>query len=577
MLIAWALAAAVWPQAAQDQTAPEISSRDTGATFKARVNLVMVPVVVRDRAGRAIGNLQQQDFQLFDKGKLQVITKFSMEKSGGRSSEVSSAPGGSVPGGEAEAAPSITPPERYVAYVFDDLHIDMGDLMQVKKAAQRHVSTLAASDRAAVFTTSGQANLDFTDDRDQLQQAIARLMPRPMNVARGTECPDLSYYQADLIVNKNDQQALNAAVAETMACGNVPQQQSAGGRGAGKGGGQSSSQTMAQALVTSAAMQVVNIGEHDALLTLGVLDDIVRRMAAKPGQRTMVLVSPGFITPDALALERITDVLNRATRANVIISSLDARGLYTTDGDASQTSYNAYATRVKQQYDREAALANEDVMAELADGTGGSFFHNNNDLNEGFRRVATTPEYYYLLGFTPQDLKPAGSFHKLKVTVKNPAAAQVQSRRGYYVPKHAESEADMAKEQIQDAIFSRDEMHDLPVDLHTQFFKTSATDAKLTVLARVDVQRIHFEKVEGRNRNDLTVVSALFDRNGNFVSGQSKVLEMRLRDETLSKLNSGITVKSTFDAKPGGYFVRLVVRDANGQMMAAENGSVEIP
>jgi VWFA-related protein len=575
MLIAWMLPVAAWGQAAHDQTTPEISSRDTGATFQARVNLVMVPVVVRDRAGRAIGNLRQQDFQLFDKGKLQTITKFSMEKSGGRSTEVKSAPSESAPSGEADASPSIAPPERYVAYVFDDLHIEIGDLMQVRKAAQRHLSNLAPSDRAAVFTTSGQGNLDFTDDRDQLQQALAKLMPRPLNEPRGTQCPDLSYYQADLIVNKNDQQAINAAVAEMMVCGNLSQPQSAGGRGRSSAGQSSSSQ--AQAMVTSAAMQVVNIGEHDVLLTLSVLDDIVRRMASKPGQRTMVLVSPGFITPDPIALERITDVLNRATRANVIISSLDARGLYTTDGDASQTSYNAYATRVKQEYDRAAALANEDVMAELADGTGGSFFRNNNDLDEGFRRVAAAPEYYYLLGFTPQDLKPSGSFHKLKVTVKNPAVAQVQARRGYYVPKHAESEADMAKEQIQDALFSRDEMHDLPVDLHTQFFKTSATDAKLTVLVRVDVQRIHFEKVEGRNRNDLTVVSALFDRNGNFISGQTKVLQMRLRDETLAKLNSGITVRSTFDAKPGGYFVRLVVRDANGQMMAAENGAVEIP
>jgi VWFA-related protein len=568
------LAVPAWPQAAQNPS-PEISSQDTAATFQSRVNLVMVPVVVRDRAGRVIGDLRREDFQLFDKGKSQTITKFSVEKSGGRAPQEKSASGESAVSGETEAAPAIAPPERYVAYVFDDLHIDIGDLMQVRKAAQKHLSSLDATDRAAVFTTSGQGNLDFTEDRDQLQQAVAKIMPRPMNITRGTGCPDIPYYQADLIVNKNDQQALNAAVQEVMACDNLQQPQT-GARG-GQSAGQNSTLTMAQSLANSAAMQIVNIGEHDALLTLGVLDDIVRRLAAKPGQRTMVLVSPGFITPDPIALERITDVLNRATRANVIISGLDARGLYTTDGDASQTSYNAYATRVKLQYDREAALANEDVLAELADGTGGTFFHNNNDLNEGFRRVAASPEVYYLLGFSPQNLKTDGSFHKLKVTVKSPAVAQVQARRGYFVPKHAESEADIAKDQIRDAIFSRDEMHDLPVDLHTQFFKTSEAAAKLTVLARVDVQHIQFAKVDGRNRNDLTLACALFDRNGNFVSGQQKVLEMRLRDETLARLHSGITVKTTFDAKPGGYFVRLVVRDANGQMMAAENGTVEIP
>jgi VWFA-related protein len=565
-----------------DENAPEISSHDTAATFKARVNLVMVPVVVRDRQGHAIGSLRQEDFQLFDKGKPQAISRFSVEKSGGRVIQVNNAAGGDAVGSDGSGAKSVALPEHYIAYVFDDLHIELGDSMQVRKAAQRQLAALAPSDRAAIFSTSGQVSVDFTDDRDKLQQALAKLLPRPLNVARGTECPDLSYYQADLIQNKNDQQALTAAVSEVMECGAIPQQQASGGRGQSQNqssstSGSSSSQTMAQSLVTSAAMQVVNIGEHDVLLTLGVLEDIVRRIAAMPGQRTMVLVSPGFITPDPLALERITDVLNRATHSNVIISALDARGLYTTDGDASQASSNAYATRMKQQYDRDAALANEDVLEELADGTGGTFFHNNNDLNEGFRRVASAPEYYYLLGFSPQNIKPDGSFHKLKVTVKNSAVAQVQARRGYFVPKHAESETDMAKQQIEDAVFSRDEMHELPVDLHTQFFKTSNVDAKLTVLARVDLQHMHFEKVDGRNRNSLTVVAVLFDRNGNYISGQQKLLQMRLRDETLGKLSSGITVRTNFDAKPGSYFIRLIVRDGNGQMMAAENGAVEIP
>ncbi len=83
--------------------------------------------------------------------------------------------------------------------------------------------------------------------------------------------------------------------------------------------------------------------------------------------------------------------------------------------------------------------------------------------------------------------------------------------------------------------------------------------------------------MDGRNRNDLTVVSALFDRNGNYIMGNRKVIEMRLRDETLARLSSGITVKTSFDAKPGSYFVRVVVRDTEAQMMAAENGAVEIP
>jgi hypothetical protein len=175
-------------------------------------------------------------------------------------------------------------------------------------------------------------------------------------------------------------------------------------------------------------------------------------------------------------------------------------------------------------------------------------------------------------------LKLDGSFHSLKVTLKSPGKLTLQARRGYYAPTHAVDAAEQAKQEIEDAIFSQEEMHDLPVELHTQFFKSSDADAKLTVLAHVDVRRLHFQKAEGRNRNDLTVVSALFDRNGNYVQGNKQILEMRLRDTTLqNKLGSGITLKASFDVKPGSYLVRLVVRDAQGQMMSAENGAVEIP
>jgi len=82
-----------------------------------------------------------------------------------------------------------------------------------------------------------------------------------------------------------------------------------------------------------------------------------------------------------------------------------------------------------------------DVLAEMAAGTGGTFFQNSNDLDEGFKRTASAPEYIYLLGFSPQNLKMDGSFHALKVSLKkpnsqSPASLNVNARRGYYAPTH---------------------------------------------------------------------------------------------------------------------------------------------
>jgi VWFA-related protein len=553
-------ASAQAPAESTDKNA-EMTSHDAPATFKAKVNLVLVPVVVRDSQGSTIGDLKKEDFLLFDKGKPQVITKFSMEKSGGQAAKVAE---GSKPaeGAPEEHAPAVLP-EHYTAYLFDDVHLAFGDLARVRDAADRHMASLDSTARAAIYTTSGQNTLDFTDDRAKLHETLFSLRPRPVSRApRGMECPDVSYYQGDLIFNKNDQQAFQVATQDALVCMNLDPRMI----------------TVAQGAAHSAAQRAVTDGDHETRLALAVLKELVRRMSAIPGQRAIVLVSPGFLTPFDLISET-SDVIERAIRANVIISALDARGLYASvpGGDASQRVSNTATVQYKAQYHIASAAEEADVLGELADATGGNFFHNSNDLDGGFKRVAAAPEYFYMLGFSPENLKLDGSYHKLKVTLKDGAKLSMQARRGYYAPRRLDDPSETGKEEIREALFSREELLDIPVELHTQFFKSSEESARVAVVIRVDVRHIHYKKVDGRNRNDLTVVSALFDRNGNYVTGNEKHLEMRLRDETVEKkLGSGLTVRTTFDVKPGTYLVRLVVRDAEGQMMAAKNGSVEI-
>jgi VWFA-related protein len=548
---------------AWQENAPELTQKETAPTFQSKVNLVLVPVVVRDGQGRAIGDLTKDDFQLFDKGKPQTIASFTVMKRG------SASPAGHPPTTAETAGAAVTPqsqpsaPERYVAYLFDDLNIEFADLVAVEKAATRHITNgLQVSDRAAIYTTSGQTSLDFTDDRTKLAETIDQIRVRPMYQHAGRQCPDLSYYTADLIVNKNDPQALQAATWETLACMNLD----------------STQQSVAQQMAEATARQELTIGEQGTRVTLGVIKNVIGRMTAMPGQRLIVLASPGFLAETDEAINDKADILDLAARANVMISSLNARGLFTTEMDASQQGASSQAAqRLISQHYRESAVATEDVLAELADGTGGTFFHNSNDLNEGFARVAAAPEVSYVLGFSPPALRPDGSFHRLKISLVSRKGVSIQARRGYYALKHSRNAEEDAKADIEDAVFSREEMRDIPVDLQTQFFKPDAFSAKLTVLAKIDLRRLRYKKLDGRNDDELMVVSVLFDTNGNYVKGITKTVSMKLRDETLARLASGITVKTNFDVKPGTYIVRLVVRDAEGQAMAAQNGAVEIP
>jgi hypothetical protein len=135
-------------------------------TLKVSVKLVPVTVVLRDSKGNVMGNLRKEDFQLFDNGKPQEITSFSVEGSG-------AGPGTGKPGlgKSANAVAAFVGPSqpaaalRSVAYIFDDIHAAFGDLVQARDAALRHIAALRSEDRAAVFTTSGEIGLDFTANR----------------------------------------------------------------------------------------------------------------------------------------------------------------------------------------------------------------------------------------------------------------------------------------------------------------------------------------------------------------------------------------------------------------------------
>ena len=161
------------PQAPDGKNSPEMATSDVAPTFTTRSNLVLLRVVVRDRDGHSNGALQKEDFQLFDKGKPQSISRFSLEKTTERKAEAVS---NANAAGNSTAGPMA--PERYVAYVFDDAHLSFGDLAQARNAAEKHLSEMPASSRAAIFTTSGLVTQDFTDDVPKLRDALRRIQPR---------------------------------------------------------------------------------------------------------------------------------------------------------------------------------------------------------------------------------------------------------------------------------------------------------------------------------------------------------------------------------------------------------------
>jgi hypothetical protein len=274
-------------------------------------------------------------------------------------------------------------------------------------------------------------------------------------------------------------------------------------------------------------------------------------------------------------------IIDRANRGNIVINTLDARGLFAPDlmGDISMPSTDTVMTAgFKGQYRVQEQIENEYVLSDFAAGTGGTFFHNSNDLAGGLKLLGTAPETSYVLGFSPQNQKMDGKYHVIKVTLTKKEKYSIQARRGYYAPRKVDDPKEQANQEIAEAVFSQEEIHELPLDLQTQYFKTGEAEAHLSVVSHIDVKGVHFRKAGGRNFDDLTVATVIFDENGNYITGGEKLLEMRLLDTTYQRLtHTGLTMKSSFDLKPGKYLVRQVIRDSEGAQMAARNGAVVIP
>ena len=391
------------------------------------VNRALIPVVVRDKQGRTVGDLNKEDFTVLDEGKPRAISGFMVER---RRVLSHVAEGSAAPAPPVKTAPDGTVlPSRITVFLFDDMHLSAEDLAQVRAAGMKVISgAMTGTDMAAVVSMSGHVNTGLTRDKAKLEEGLNKLVPEGIFHSDAMECPSIDYYEADLIENKHDPVAVQDANQKYTNCN--PALTSAADLGSG------SNLPNAERMVDAAAQRALNVGHQDIQTTYAGIAAFVQRMGQLPGQRTLILVSPGFLNIERDALARESGIIDMAIKADVTISALDARGLYTTEMTASQHSpaLGGRSLQVNADMQRSSMKLAENAMAELSDGTGGRFFHNSNDLALGLQELSEAPDCLYLLEFSLQGVKQNGAYHQLTVKVDRPGI-EVEARRGYFVPK----------------------------------------------------------------------------------------------------------------------------------------------
>jgi|SRR5271157_719747 len=515
--------------------------------IRINVNLVQVDALVTDAQGNLVEDLKKEDFEIRQDGKPQAITNFSYINT--RPGPPAAPPPPPARGKKPANNPGAPPPvpvrasqaRRTFAFVVDDLALAAENVPAVRSALEKFVDVeMQPGDIAAVIRTgSGMGALEqFTTDKRVLHLAINRIR-------------------------------FNAMGRVGIS--------SFGGGGGGLNG--------LSAMAAADRRSNLNAASLQAITT------VVNGLRELPGRKTVILftedlriMSGGAVDPRAQSeYNRLSDA---ASRSSVVISSIDPRGLQTlalTAADHPRSAANAASIPMR----RSTQMFNsQDGMVLLARATGGTFTHDQNDLPAAVHRVVQDSNGYYLIGYHPAastfDPKTGQfRFHNISVRVKRPGY-QVRTRTGFLGnPDAPQRVRDLTPQaELMHALMSPFGSGNLHVRMTALFANTAKLGSSINALLYIDAKDLQFEdQPDGTHRAVIEVLSATFTDNDKVLDPSSKTYTITLKEDRYQQaLRSGFTYTLRHAAKkPGGYQMRIAVRDSASLQIGSASQFIEVP
>ena len=554
--------------------------------LRIETELVQLDVLVEDEKGTPVRHLKREDFQVLEGGRPQVISYFSVGSVGRVERDGNQSRAEVVAADPSEPPPAVGGTGRYLVLAIDDLHLGPGSLLSAKQTLQRFLDQqVSLSDQVSLITTSGSLGQfqQFTNERELLHRAVNRLSVRERRVSGSGEIPAISPYQAELI-DSNDPESLELAVQEIIQMLRIDRR-------------------MATGMAQSRARQIVAENNSVTGLTLSTLENVIRSLKALPGRKVMVLVSDGFLLGGLREsrhydVRRVTDA---ATRAGVVIYSIDARGLVALPGeiDASQPGASSLILPgARSRIANGSISAQRDGIYALAADTGGRAIFNTNDLNIGLQRILDDSEASYLLAFEPSVSHRDGRYHKLEVRLPGYRKYRIRSQRGYFSPDDKQAakiereqsrlieaglgsskEAGKLRDlQIRNGLSALYPIRDIAIGLSTGFLDTREEGTTIDLSAHIDINGIQFQEEAQRMRAHLELISLIFDESGRTVDTRSDKMDLNLKSETLVETQrNGLAYRRLFKLKPGFYNIRLIVRQEGSLEIGTASSWITIP
>jgi VWFA-related protein len=545
------------------------------------VTAVLVDVVVRDKKGMPVRDLQQSDFEILEDGAPQILGSFTPIFEAAvppTTAPTIATPAPMAAGGQAAA--KLTP---ITALVFDRLSPD-GRRLAVK-AARAYVT-----EKEPLPSMMGVFGIDlaftpyapFTKDRETLEKALDTIDTRASTT-----------FGAD----REQKRRVEYNVAET-------QQQADAAASAG-GANQSVGSTGAAAQL--AQMEANMMAGFEALerdeqgyASVNGLFAIIGAMRQLPGRKSIVLFSEGVAIPPAVH-RLFLGVIDAANRANVSIYTMDAAGLRTESEQAKirdqvnaagKRGLTSYASSPRRETGNEpltkALELNEDVLrqdphtglGELAQGTGGLIFESTNNLRSGFDRVESDLRNYYLIGYTPTNSTYDGTFRRIEVTVKRPGLT-VAARKGYFAVRDTGgAPVNTWEAPALAALDRRPVPNAFPYRAGALQFPSHDKPGLVPVVIDLKTAPLSFPTTEDQKgfKSDFAVVVRFVDAQNKVVRkvGQHYEMSASLDKLDLAK-NSEVVFYREPELPPGVYTMETIVYDNPSGKASVRYATVEVP
>ncbi len=540
--------------AAQDP--PGAASPQPAPVFRTGTTAVLLDIVVRDKRGRPVRDLRQDEITVLEDGVAREVKAFRLVEGASADAGVSAAPAGVV---QPDPLRRIT----LVSLVFDHLGQNARKLAQ-KAALDYLKKPLPTGQWVAVFSLDNRLHMrhDFTRDTAALSAAVDRSTTTasredavPLPGASRELAEPVRFGQPSGGVAANPATAGQDAVAEAM-------------------------REMQQRMQTLASGIEMSQRGHATFYPLMAL---AKAQAGLEGRKAILFFSEGLQVPSSVE-EAFKATISEANRANVSVYTIDARGLDTGRDLAAAGAALDKAGRVSQQamakrgaggtsmdevQNDELVVSSlksntQSVLRELAESTGGVLIANTNDLGRGLDRVTSDLASYYEIAYAPKSGEADGSFRKIEVKVAR-KGIDVTSRSGYFALPASDAAPLLPYElPLLAAAAATPPPHALDFQAGAFRFHETPRGRQFTLITEVPVASLAVEEDKKAKQYHLrfTVMALVKDASGTVVERLSNSYPLEGPLEKLPQLQRGnVIFKRQLWLRPGRYTVTTVVRD----------------